>query len=268
MARIFKTCDPHRLFHWDEGSLSQVGQCSLLQNCTSRVCLADFPAETLFHRVFIRLNDRALDLETAESRCASVAPLVAFTETGLTLQDICAEVFDLIVRGHSCLDHSCVCSHHFSYPRCARLGLLQRKNSSGSCNLIANRRVITDDILCSELGVESLDTEFLPRTNMRGFLVNSGMFCQEGGEWKLLHSLVFDASSLLAFLKKTPLGTYDNNPLIQCKDLHVIVDRLAAKGQVFKMQAEGGGTKLFFGNYDTKPVDNEVRNLWQTTCID
>ena len=267
MARIFKTCDPYYLFNWDEGSLSQVGQCSLLQNCTSRVRLADFPAKTLFNRVFIRHNDRVLDLETEDTRCAGVEPLVAFTETGLTLQDICVEVFDLIVRGHSCLEQSCVCSHHFSYPRCARLGLLHQNNSTGSCNLIANRRVITDDVVGSELGIGSLDTEFLPRTTMRGFLSNSGMFCTKEGEWKLLHSLVCDASSLLSFLKKTPLGTYDNNPLIQCKDLHVIVDRLAATGQVFKVQAEGGGTKLFLGNDAVKPADSEVRKLWHAAGL-
>lgn len=260
--KIFSTCCPYTLFEFEQKNASFVSNIYFINNCKSRTALGHFAEGTMFKSAHVKCIEGLVDLKTETEYLNNVCPLVSCQEACITASGLNTEVFELIVRGHGLRHSQCTCRRTRDSQRVRVLGLDRHLHYTESCDLAYSRQKITDSVLAAEIGACSLDVKFADNFTIREFLTGSGLFKYENDEWMLKQSLVWDEESLLLFLQKTPLGVFENNPLIQCAALPRLIHSLVQKNKVFRLRVKNDNYRIFNAYDRMCPVSEDVKSLW------
>lgn len=265
--KTFFTCCPHTLFEFEEKNASFVSNTYFISNCKSLTALGHFAAGTVFKSAHVKCTEGLVDLQTDLEFVKDVCPLVSCQDACVTAPALNTEVFELIVRGHGLRHSQCTCKRTRHPQRIRVLGLECHQHYTESCDLAFSRQKITDNVLAAEIGACFLDVKFADNFTIREFLTGSGLFKYENEEWMLKQSLVLDEDSLLDFVRKNPLGVFEDDPLIQCATLPRLIHSLAQKNKIFRLCVKNDKYRIFNAYDRMCPVTKDVKSLWHSALF-
>ena len=232
---------------------------TVLGPCRSTRAVGRFPADTAFSLVIINAASLRMTLHAEDDVERDAVATVPADEAGLSPQDLADEVFFLIMRGHSMHTPGCTCATPMRPARRRQLGLAAcAVHQGGTCRLAGSpRQPITLDAVTRELGVAAGQVQAV-----RTLLHASGQFQCNGDAWALRPVLCQTEETLWAFVRKHPLGVFEDNALIQGPQLQRLVARLVQQGRLLTRR-DGRVARLFACQPPLLRVDSEVQALWR-----
>jgi hypothetical protein len=252
---LLKTIDHEKLFRTT--TVAHGYPETVLGPCTSTTALGNYPANTKFTLVILHATTLTMLLETSEGTERAAVATTPLRETTLTLQDLADEVFYLLMRGHSMHTPSCTCATPMTPSRLRQLGLAARCMRRTPCPLEHERQRISTDVVARELGVAQGQAAALTAA-----LLTTGQFGRNDDDaWSLKPVMCQSEAHLWQFLRKHPLGVFENNPLIQSADLARHVASLAKQKKLVVRQ-DCAVRRLFACTAPCLAVDKDVRALW------
>ena len=254
---ILHTIDHTALFHTTTVAAGYPE--TVLGPCRSTRAIGRFPADTAFSLVLINAASLRMTLHAEDDVERDAVATIPADEAGLSPQDLADEVFFLVMRGHSMHAPGCTCATPMRPARRRQLGLAARAAPQGNtCRLAGSpRQPITLDAVARELGVAAGQVQAV-----RALLQASGQFQCDGDAWALRPVLCQTEETLWAFVRKHPLGVFEDNALIQGPQLQRLVAPLVQQGRLVARR-DGGVARLFACQPPLLRVDSEVQALWR-----
>lgn len=245
------------------GVCAKVGNVFHAENVRLRHQIGSLAAGTCLRELSVKLDTfEVLAVCAITGNVEQTLCILCARDLGLFADTIVREVCDLLHRGHVLGLPGCTCLPTDSGWRAAQLGLDPRVRGPCLC-LGARRHSFGHREVEQQLMVTSLEHAMVGTQTMVEVLARSGVFVMKPGEVELAKDhCVHDEATLLAHVRKYPMGINETSPSLQYSTAHRDVQSLQGKNLLIVLKGALGCRRFFAVSVSQQRVSEAVRKIW------